>query len=488
MINLAHSPARPSRLGRLAIVLIGFLMLLAPVVLADGPGDLDPTFGDDGLVTTTIGLYSRGYAVAIQTDGKILVAGDARSESGFDFALARYTSAGQLDPTFGVGGIVTTTIEGVASVIAMTVQPDGKIVVAGRSSAFGHFEDFALARYTPAGQLDPSFSDNGIVTTTIGSDTTPLDIALQPDGKIVVVGYSRHGWDIFDFTLARYTSSGQLDLSFDDDGVVTTTIDSSAAARSVTLQPDGKIVVAGSSSRSGGIVDFALARYTLAGQLDPGFSQDGIVTTTIDNSSWGYGVALQPDGKIVVTGMSSRDNFALARYTPAGQLDPSFSDDGIVTTTIRTNGVGYAVALQPDGKIVVAGTTNVDFALARYTPAGQLDLSFSNDGIVSSTIGVEDWGHSDLALQLDGKIIVAGKSNHPSNISGDIYSFAVARYYGQAPSQQLTIVNDLVDEDNLQLACDFSGALPNFTLTANSPKLTASLCDDLAARPLSGGF
>ena len=442
MINLSCPSVGLVRLGRLTVILIGFLSLLAPVVLADGPGDLDPTFGNSGVVTTTVGDNSRAFAVAIQPDGHIIVAGDAYLDGApfglFDFALARYTPDGQLDPSFGVAGMITTPIDGSATALDLAVQSNGNIVAAGISRSSGSFnilEDFALARYTLGGQLDPSFSDDGLVTTTIGTEGGGYGLVLQPDGKIVVAGVSHHAGGGSDFTLVRYASNGQLDLSFGDDGIVTTTIGSDAWGFDVALQADNKILVAGKSDNH-----FALARYTSAGQLDPTFSDDGLVTTAIGAKAAGNSLALQPDGKIIVAGTSDNHS-ALARYTSAGQLDPSFSDDGLVTTTMMSGALGFDVALQPDGKIVVAGTEGFGggFALARYTSSGQLDPSFSDDGLVTTTIGALGNNGFDVALQPDGKIVVAGNSYHPGGGFGAIEDFALVRYLGE-PSGQISAV------------------------------------------------
>jgi len=214
------------------------------------------------------------------------------------------------------------------------------------------------------------------VTTDFGGSDYGFSVALQPDGKIVVAGYAGG-----DFALARYNSDGALDTSFGSGGKVTTDFGGSyhPDGFSVALQPDGKIVVAG---YAGG--DFALARYNSDGALDTSFGSGGKVTTDFGGSDAGYSVALQPDGKIVVAGYAGLD-FALARYNSDGALDTSFGTGGKVTTDFSGGrDVGYSVALQPDGKIVVAGYAGVDFALARYNSDGALDTSFGSGGKVTT--------------------------------------------------------------------------------------------------------
>ncbi|MBP7449368.1 MAG: T9SS type A sorting domain-containing protein [Flavobacteriales bacterium] len=397
------------------------------------PGNLDGDFDADGKVTTSFGAGDAvGYSVAIQPDGKIVVAGSAYNGTNKDFALARYNTDGTLDNSFSVDGKVTAPF-GTGDDIGQSVaiQADGKILVAGYSNN-GTDNDFALARYNTDGTLDNSFSVDGKVTTAVGmGDDRGQSVALQPDGGIVVVGYAHNGIDQ-DFALVRYNADGTLDNSFSTDGKVTTDFGMGHDyGKSVAIQPDGKILVTGYAN-NGTDDDFALARYNMDGTLDNSFSADGKVTTAFGtDDNYGISVAIQPDGRIVVAGFSfigTDSDFALARYSVDGSLDYSFSVDGKVTTAFGTGGdVGYSVAIQPDGKIVVAGLsligTDGDFALARYNIDGSLDNSFSIDGKVTTTFGTGvDRGNS-VAIQPDGRIVVAGYA-----YIGAEPDFAVARY------------------------------------------------------------
>src|SRR4051794_14296359 len=194
---------------------------------------------------------------------------------------------------------------------------------------------------------------------------------------------------------------GDLDVSFSGDGRQTTDFGGSDAATAVAVQADGKIVVAGSSDGN-----FALARYGVDGTPDASFSGDGLVTTDLGAADDGQGVAIQADGKIVVAG-GSGGNFALARYTAAGSLDTSFSGDGLQTTDFGAADGATAVAVQPDGRIVAGGSSGGDFALARYDTAGGLDTSFSGDGKQTTDFGASD-SSSDLAITANGAIVVVG--------------------------------------------------------------------------------
>jgi len=393
-----------------------------------GPGDLDPAFGTGGIVTTSFGAYSSTpWSVALQLDGKIVLAGNSSSGGPDDFALARYNTDGSLDTSFGVGGRVTTNFGTYDRGFDVALQSDGKIVVVGESlgGLIDSTYDFAVARYNTDGSLDPSFDGDGRVTTDIRSSLDQgRSVALQSDGKIVVAGNIFATAD--GFILVRYNADGSLDTSFDGDGKVMTpegpSIDD---AYSVAIQSDGKIVVSGVSGS-----DFALMRYNPDGSLDTSFGVGGKVVTDL---GVGYSVALQPDGKIVVAGTGG-GGFGVARYNPDGSLDPSFGVGGTVTTAVGSSSEGYGVALQSDGKIVVAGQSwngsNRDFAVVRYNPDGSLDTSFDGDGRVTTAIGTYiDWGRA-VALQSDGRIVVAGDSI----LVGSRDDFALVRYLGDAPA------------------------------------------------------
>ncbi|MCK0505535.1 DUF4347 domain-containing protein [Aromatoleum anaerobium] len=359
-----------------------------------------PTFTvADGKVTTDFGSDDYGNGVSVQADGKILVAGSSSS----GFALVRYNIDGNLDTSFASDGTVTTDFgwysgEG----RSVSVQADGKILVAGTSGG-----DFALVRYNPDGSLDTSFDSDGTVTTNLGwYGDEGRSVSVQADGKILVAGSSNGN-----FALVRYNTDGSLDANFDGDGTVTTDLGFYDDGNSLAVQADGKILVAGSSSG-----DFALVRYNPDGSLDTSFDSDGTVTTDL---GWygdeGRSVSVQADGKILVAG-SSGGKTALARYNTDGKLDTSFSGDGKVTTNL---GEGRSVTLQADGKILVAGSSNGNFALARYNTDGSLDTSFDNDGMLTTSFDPYSGEGRSVTVQADGKILVAGSNN------GDL---ALARY------------------------------------------------------------
>jgi uncharacterized delta-60 repeat protein len=364
-------------------------------------GALDPSFGQSGRAFTVFGRSSYASAIAVQRDGKLVAAGLARyGDLDEDFAVVRYAPRGRLDTSFGQGGTVRTsfseppkTSEGAS---AVAIQRDGRVVVAGASGDFTRSGSrFALARYTTSGRLDPTFGRGGKVLSRLGAWGGARAVAIQRDGKIVAAGYARIG-----LALARYTAGGKLDRSFGQGGTILTSFGSFSGADALVIQPDGKIVAVGSAAS-----DFGLVRYTASGKLDRSFGSGGKAATNFgvrgpgENPSvdQGLAVAVQADGKLVVAGSSDAlgiegekgccvADFALARYTVDGRLDPSFGDGGKVLTHFVGNSYAEGVAIQPDGKIVAAGGGAGFFVLARYTTRGKLDPSFGRGGKVRTTL------------------------------------------------------------------------------------------------------
>ena len=404
-----------------------------------GSGFLDPTFGTSGQTTTLIetGAYAR--ALAIQGDGKIVAVGSAVPSDNPDFAVARYNSAGALDATFGTGGTVTTAIGSFQDVAnAVALQTDGKIVAAGYYNNGTNY-DFAVARYTIVGVLDATtFGSGGIVTTPIGSGNDDgFAVVIQTDGKIVVGGWA-DGATYNSFALVRYTTTGTLDGTFGTGGIVTSDFGNSSEISSMALQSDGKIVAVGRYWNStSSTYDFALARYTTLGALDGTFGTSGMVTTSASSSRDELnGVVVDGNGKIVVAGRSYGSNvdFAVARYTSTGSLDATFGTGGITLTNFPNNqtDIAQALSIQPDNKIVAAGysiasgTTDYDFAVARYNTDGTIDNSFGTNGKITFDFStIYDKAYA-IAIQPDYKIVVAGETSN-----GSALVFGLARLKNQ---------------------------------------------------------
>ena len=396
-------------------------------------GVLDTTFDSDGIVITELqgtNITETAEAIAVQPDGKILVAGTWSTNS---FALARYLSNGALDSGFGTNGVIITPSGFVADIV---LQPNGRILLAGTEGN----TDFKVVRYLPDGALDTSFGTDGIALATMSATNAEArGVALSPDGKITVVGYAEVSAGIRDYAVARFNSDGSPDTAFDSDGKVITDLDSSSNdfGQAVALQADGKILVTGHAN---GVV--GLVRYNEDGSIDNSLGTNGIVTTdvsvligaTIGGSEDVYAVATQPDGKILVAGSSisagNSRGLMVVRYDTDGSLDNTFGTSGMVVTVVPGGG-GYQsiadIAVQPDGKIVAAGDyvgtagapNDIDFVLVRYNASGALDTSFDGDGIAVLDLGSTNERCAGLAIQPDGKILVAGSTAN---------DYAVLRY------------------------------------------------------------
>ena len=426
-----YLPRLRARVG-LTVFVLGTVLIPAPPASA-AAGDLDPTFGGDGIVLTDMGTgLDVGLGLAIQDDDKSVVVGVVGADrKDVRFGVARYGLGGSLDATFGGGDgmVVTNFTPGDDEATAVAIQADGKIVVAGLAGP-----RIAIARYTTSGGLDPTFGGDGKVTT----DLTPkVDyawaVAIQEaDDKIVVGGFAAGAGGRF--AVARYDPDGTLDATFGggDGWVATNFTPTYDYIDDITIQADGKIVAAGVAnyySRTGGA---ALARYEADGTLDAGFSGDGKILANVGPGFDGtYAVALQPaDQKIVAAGETGK-RFVVLRYDTAGMPDATFNGDGKAITNF-TPGSDYAdeVLVEGDGDIVAAGATDYfgrdgRFALVRYGTNGALDPSFSGDGRAMTNISRRTDRATGLGVQSDGKLVVAGYARYPVDSR-----FALVRYLG----------------------------------------------------------
>lgn len=427
-------------LPRSAFVLLSvvFAQLLNSAVAASG--DLDLGFGAGGKVSTdfssSINDIDWAFDAAVQADGKVVVAGythDPAVSPPQHVMLARYNPDGSLDVSFGASGVVQTDFGMPGVFHGVSIQTDGKIVAAGSIALtpLTTGSRFFVARYNNDGSLDTGFGPGGSVITAAGANGSDAQaLAIQPDGKIVVVGSHGLAFSGLNFAVVRYNGDGSLDTTFDGDGIVSTDIAGSGdAATDVALQADGRIVVVGEGvdPSLSSALRFAVVRYNPDGSLDTGFDGDGKLITGIGAvSDEAHAVAIQGDGKIVVAGSAhnsatSAPDFALARYNGDGSLDTSFNGTGRVVTFFPYGpSVANGVVVLSSGKIVAGGSTagnpgpasGNDFALARYNASGSLDTSFGTGGMVTTPFGVPSLGSDDFAnallLQPDGKLVLAG--------------------------------------------------------------------------------
>ncbi|MBA4121216.1 MAG: VCBS repeat-containing protein [Acidobacteria bacterium] len=458
---------------------IVFCLLTVTIITAQ-PGSLDASFGSGGKVVGSSATTSDGQnAVALQTDGKIVVAGTL----GGKFAVFRFNTNGTPDTTFGTNGSVTTEFyPGFGgSANAIVIQPEGRIVAGGSTNKSGGSlldgTDFAVARFLSNGSLDASFgSGTGRMISNIANDRVK-DIAVQPDGKIVITGDALErvasqvyiGRNIF---AIRYNADGTPDATFGNNGTATASYRISTAcpvlnephnSEALALQPDGKIIVTGyvafcdPSQPSGYRGGAAIVRFLPDGQLDNTFDSDGkVINSDILSAN---AVTLQSDGKIIAVGQSGNPfgnpsvpyDFGILRYTTTGALDTSFDGDGKVVTSIEAaNDIPRDVLVQPNGKIVVVGESSViitgfnitNFAIARYLTNGSLDNSFDGDGKVITDFNNNSFDSiSRAVLQPDGKILAVGATKLiDASLVPNV--LAMARYLGDTPAAKYDFDGD----------------------------------------------
>ncbi|MCA1624575.1 MAG: FG-GAP-like repeat-containing protein [Acidobacteria bacterium] len=404
------------------------------------PGDLDTTFGSGGKVITPIteGL-DYPTRVRIQPDGKIVTVG---FNDGYGFYspvsfLVRHNADGTVDNSFGTNGLViVTSISGYDIPFTdFVILPDGKFLVTGnRYILSSETASLVIYRYTANGTLDASFGTNGVITTSVGGYLSEQRIVLQPDGKFVVACENYIYQSFYEVAVVRYNPNGTLDITFGTGGVTRTSIGNrELRVREILVQTDGKLLVAG--FRFASPIDSVVLRYNPNGTLDNSFGANGIVQTNIDNqSTYVRGMALQPDGKIIVNGYSYRSSpwiSFIARYNTNGTLDNTFGANGIVRIT-EFPLIGYALAIQQNGKILTAGQGNSNFAISRYNSNGTIDTSFGTNGVIITPIGSIQNYITSIALQTDGKIIAVGgvkRFASPNSLATDV---GLVRYLGDA--------------------------------------------------------
>lgn len=398
-------------------------------------GTIDTTFGSEGIVTYNYNVINNSSEIntnvdklVLQPDGKILA---LMGGAPFPF-FVRFNTNGSIDTGYGNNGVFTFP----ALFSSLVIQPDGKIVTAYKQdhyNTFGQIDSsyFRTERYHQDGTLDPTFGTDGTVVTDFGFGYNYVTaIALQPDGKAIVAGVSYNNL----FAMARYTTAGALDTTFDGDGKVMTSLGSGlkSYAKYVSVQPDGKIILAGLTYPSIPPQDnsFSIAKYNPNGSLDTSFDGDGIVNNLFEDASGSYvnlnTIVEQPDGKFLVTTENGNNlDFVLRRYNASGSDDTSFGNNGKSTMSIQDDNRALGIALQPNQKIVVAGYsrsfTNVgyDFNVVCYLSNGAPDVSFDQDGIISSKFDASNDLCAQVLIQPDDKAITLGtQKTFPLNTLG----------------------------------------------------------------------
>lgn len=372
----------------------------------------DASFGQGGVVTTD--LHGQGSEeaekVALMADGRIVVAAIVDNRT----AVARYLADGTPDTTFGTGGQAVLDL---GYSLGLGVLPDGRIVLAGNTQ-FTAAQDVQVIRLRADGQLDPTFGTGGVSTTDLGGIDTAFDLALQPDGRVVVAARA-YGFPTSSFFAVRYSESGQLDTSFGQNGVVETPLHRSAQSERVRIDALGRIVLAGGDMIDTGLVErgyAVVARYLPSGALDATFGQGGVSSTYLWQGASIHALDLQPDGRIVLGG-TGFSGFTVVRLDAQGTPDWTFGGgDGVADAGPDFGGGGAAgLVVRRNGKILVAGTTARAFTsstlqdswgLAQFNPDGTLDLGFGDHGLLD--VAYAPGPARDIALQPDGRALVVG--------------------------------------------------------------------------------
>ncbi len=385
-------------------------------------GSLDPTFNSSGIATANYGGTETANAVAVMPNGKIVVAGSSNTLGNSDIAVIRYNANGTLDTTFDSdGGVLTDFASGSDDfATAVAVQPDGKILVAGYTGS-GIDNEFFVIRYNADGSLDNFFGRGGKASDNdgdSGDDDRATSIAIQDDGKIIVAGNDDIA-NSCNFQIFRYNTDGSLDTTFGSGGIVNQTFGNEDICNAIAIQTDGNILLAGYTNNPG-TNDFAILRLTTTGSPDTSFDSDGKVTAAFVSDDRASSVVIQPDGKIVVAGSSNSgtSDMAIARFSTSGAPDTSFSGDGKQTVNFSGLSVEFcnALVLQSDGKFILGGKTTQsdplnDFAFARLTSNGEQDATFGTAGTLAIDVSI---GGADIvnamALQKDGRVLAAGSS------------------------------------------------------------------------------
>ncbi len=354
----------------------------------------------------------------------------------FMFGQASGTAVGQgdFDQNFSDAGAAITSIFASDNASATAIQPDGKIVVVGISTE-GSAAAATVYRYNTDGTLDTTFDSDGIVTTTIDVSSSQFqDVAIQPDGKIIAVGAAIPMNANMYYAVARYNPNGSLDTTFGTGGIVRTDFDSSTEfANTVALASDGKIIVSGTTDNN----SFGVARYNPNGSLDTTFDGDGkaIVPNVFLGAS---DMTLQPDGKIVAIARWSATVFL--RFNTNGSLDTTFDGDGRLDLSASTINAGNAIAVQADGKIIGGGNVSgfqgaADFCLVRLNPNGTLDTTFDGDGAAVADIGLAAFSTAllsdvltDIVIQPNGKIVAVGNTLGNNVLGTSIRHISIARF------------------------------------------------------------
>jgi uncharacterized delta-60 repeat protein len=369
------------------------------------PGSVDTSFGQGGSVAVAVGSGAGAAAVAVQANGDIVTAGEALLDGEDVILSTRMTPGGELDQSYGTGGIVTVPINGSAGVdsgSALALAPDGKIVIVGGAAPSpGAQLQFTAVRLATDGKLDPTFGQDGVAIVAIGTTSIATAVVVEPDGKIAMAGVATVGHRVF--AAARLNPDGTPDAGFGDGGA--TTFGPPGAAWAMAFQPDGRLVLAGQTATATGSQAFMAARLNSDGTLDLGFGQAGTVAVPLGSRAYGFGLGIRPDGRIVLAGPALTDALVAATVllNSDGSIDRGYGNSGIATAPYP-HGVN-GMTLDQQGRMVLP---TVGAGALRLSADGSADSTFGAGGGTLVPIGTGG-GANGVAIQAgDGKIVLAG--------------------------------------------------------------------------------
>jgi uncharacterized delta-60 repeat protein len=426
---------------KINIQILAFAVLLFAnntKALSQTAGALDESFGDNGTVITQFGGgYDRSAGLVVQPDQQIVISGSARIVNSYDVTLVRFNTDGTYDNSFGNNGIAYSDTFGNYSNQSrpLAIQPDGKLIHVCVTAEYTEY-NFLISRFNSDGALDTDFNGTGTVEQSVfDGDDYANSVALQPDGKILVVGMGTTGISFFNMVAMRLNPDGSLDSSFNNDGIFTTYLgDHDNYIFDVSVLPNGKILLLGQSYITGTANDPVLIRLNADGSYDTSFGDDGIATFIVSNGfDFVTQFVLQPDGKVLVVGNTAVGNFYdvfILRVDDTGALDNTFGIGGLVTTHVSNNkNWAESITLADDGKILVGGyytnesTLDNDGMVLRFTPDGSPDPTFGDNGV--ATIDAYFYYIENISVQADHKILVSGWYN----TAGVDMEFAVSRLH-----------------------------------------------------------
>jgi|JI6StandDraft_1071083.scaffolds.fasta_scaffold06638_2 uncharacterized delta-60 repeat protein len=433
-------------------------------------GVLDETFANAGIYTYDFGFVDVLYGIELQEDGKIVAAGSALDATYTSEAkVLRLLPDGTPDMDFGTNGIVDLPLNEESYAYDLLIKDNGQLLIAGISAIQPYVYAMAITQLNSDGSIDTSFGTNGTTIINLGNgDEYAYAIALQADGKILVAGNSLDANYNNVPTLVRLTTEGDLDLSFSEDGVAFYPVSQvENELRSVAVQSDGKIIVGGHYAPDLFDVDVLLLRFNEDGTLDETFGVEGALEDPITpyGADECFGLIIDAQDNIIITGYASTasgwDAF-VKKYDSFGATDNSFGTDGVVFSGVEQSDVGYAIVQAPSGDFVFCGTAgnfpDQAFALWSIHADGTLDADFGTNGTVLTSLGPNPTEATALAIQDDSSIFIAGKTGDQNNN----LQFAILKY-----QDGLTSIGETQDNDTFTMFPNPVQAGGMFTLNSS---------------------